>query len=100
MNEATSGFEPTRGGAFLQRAGAGATVNGEYSRKKLCFVATDRQFLAETLHALSLRGDCHAVKYSVRPRDGMHLGRCFLLSDDAVGRLWQQFKGHPRLGSV
>jgi hypothetical protein len=37
------------------------------------------------------------VKYSVVPRDGMYLGRCFLTSDAAAGRLCAEYKAHPKL---
>lgn len=68
-----------------------------YSRKKLCFVATDKAFLVSLLHELSQREDCFRVKYSVRARDAMYLGRCFLTSDVAAGRLCQELKMHPKL---
>ncbi len=53
--------------------------------KKLCFVATDKGFLIGLLDELSDRPDCWAVKYSVEPRDGMHLGRCFLNDERTIG---------------
>lgn len=89
-------FEVTAGGKFAHRDGAqgeGAT----YSQRKLCFAATDVAFLAEFLYELSLRPDCHYVKYSIAPRDGMHLGRCFLATDQAAGELCQELKLHPKL---
>jgi putative acetyltransferase len=67
------------------------------SQVKLCLVATDIAFLANLLHTLSLRPDCHYVKYGTRARDGMYLGRCFLQSAEAAGELCQALKGHPRL---
>jgi hypothetical protein len=66
-------------------------------QKKLCFVATDRALLADVLRQLAARPDCFYVKYSVRPRDGMYLGRCFLMDEQEVGVLWARYKGHPRL---
>jgi hypothetical protein len=81
----------------MQRWGAGRKPGVEYSHRKLCFVATDRTLLAKILLELSMRSDCYVVKYSVHPRDGMYLGRCFLLEDSLVGELWQRFKRHPRL---
>ena len=88
-----------RSSKFMCRWGAGNPDHSKTlgSNKKLCFVATDRGLLAETLYDLSLRTDCHAVKFSTRARDGMYLGRCFLTTEGAVGRLWRDFKGHPRL---
>ena len=92
-----SGFEPSHGGVFMQRSGAGREPGVTYSQRKLCFVATDRTLLAETLLELSKRSDCYAVKYSVQPKNGMYLGRCFMLEDNLVGEMWQRFKRHPRL---
>lgn len=65
--------------------------------KKLCFVATDQTFLVALLTELSDRDDCWAVKYSVEPRDGMYLGRCFLRDAQTVGELWDEYKRHPKL---
>jgi hypothetical protein len=90
-------FESPHGGAFMCRSGAGRKDGVTFSRKKLCFVATDKAFLAELLLDLSRRSDCYYVKYSREPRDGMYLGRCFMLNDRRVGELWQEFKRHPRL---
>ena len=74
-----------------------AGPNATHSNKKVCFVATDRAFLAALLYELSTRADCYYVKYSVEPRDGMYLGRCFLASDEAAGRLCEEYKGHAKL---
>ena len=71
--------------------------NQPYCQKKLCFVATDRAMLADILRVLAERPDCHYVKYSVHPRDGMYLGRYFLVNEHQVGVLWAEYKGHPRL---
>jgi hypothetical protein len=90
-------FDSTHCGVFMQRSGAGRGPGVAYSRRKLCFVATDRRFLAGVLLELSKRRDCYAVKYSVQAKDGMYLGRCFMLEDDLVGELWRLFKRHPRL---
>lgn len=90
-------FRPTRNGYFLERRGRGWNAEGIYCNKKLCFVATDRALLAEVLARLSDRPDCHYVKFSVFPRDGMYLGRCFLLDEQQVGLLWAEYKAHPRL---
>ncbi|MCJ2512497.1 MAG: hypothetical protein LN409_03990, partial [Candidatus Thermoplasmatota archaeon] len=92
-----SGFEPSQGGVFMRRWGAGLRPGVKFSQHKLCFVAADRTLLAETLLELSRRSDCYGVKYSVQPKDGMYLGRCFMLEDSVVGELWQRFKRHPRL---
>lgn len=53
--------------------------------------------LADVLQQLAWRPDCVYVKYSVRPREGMYLGRCFLKDEYEVGLLWAEFKNHPRL---
>ncbi len=68
-----------------------------FSQKKLCFVATDQALLADVLGQLAERPDCVYVKYSIAPRDGMYLGRCFLMDDHEVGVLWAKFKAHPSL---
>jgi hypothetical protein len=81
----------------MRRWGAGRAPDDEYSRQKLCFVATDRAFLAQFLLDLSRRPECHFVKYSTQARDGMYLGRCFVLADQQAGAWWREFKSHPRL---
>lgn len=53
--------------------------------------------LADVLRRLAERPDCCYVKYSVHPRDGMYLGRCFLTDEHEVGVLWAEYKAHPRL---
>jgi hypothetical protein len=68
-----------------------------YCQKKLCFVATDQALLADVLRQLAERPDCHYVKYSIHPRDGMYLGRCFMMDEHEVGMLWAKYKAHPRL---
>ncbi len=90
-------FTPTPNGVFLFRHGKGRSEAGTFSQKKLCFVATDVHLLAEVLYELSERDDCHFVKFSTHPKAGMHLGRCFLQGEHAVGTLWQHYKCHPRL---
>ncbi len=89
-------FTPARGGVFMERHG-GAGRSSAYSKKKVCLAATDKSFLVALLYDWSQRPDCYYVKYSVTPRDGMYLGRCFLTSDEAAGRLCQEYKGHPKL---
>jgi len=89
-------FAEANGGVFMARDGA-APRTLTPSQKKLCFVATDKAFLVSLLYELSLRPDCWWVKYSVKPRDGMYLGRCFMTSDEVAGRLCQEYKAHPKL---
>ncbi len=91
------GFEPRNNGYFQIRQGRGRQPDVPYSNKKLCFVATDQVLLATLLRELSDREDCYFVKFTTAPKDGMYLGRCFLLTDTAVGELWQHYKVHPRL---
>ena len=90
-------FGPTHQGHFMACPGPAWNEQGRCCQKKLCFVATDRALLADVLRQLAERADCYYVKYSVRPRDGMYLGRCFLMDEHQVGVLWAEYKGHPRL---
>ncbi len=66
-------------------------------QKKLCFVATDQALLADLVAQLAERSDCYYVKYSTYQKDGMYLGRCFLMDEHEVGVLWAKYKEHPRL---
>jgi hypothetical protein len=92
------GFELRFNGAYhcldgpARRGGATA-----YCNKKLCFTARRQDLLARHLRRLAEREDCFFVKFGARARDGMYLGRCFLLTDAAVGEVWAQYKGHPSL---
>jgi hypothetical protein len=97
MSQAEGLFYPAFHGHFMARRGPAWNAEGRYCQKKLCFVATDRTLLADFLGALAERPDCYYVKYSVRPRDGMYLGRCFLVDEQAVGQLWAEYKAHPRV---
>ena len=96
MGEDNKRFQRTLNGYFMHLHGP-AWERGPGCNKKLCFVATDRAFLADVLLQLAERPDCRYVKYSVYPRDGMYLGRCFLKDEHEVGALWAEFKSHPRL---
>ena len=97
MSRFESRFRPSRNGYFMEIHGPASRVGEPCCEKKLCFVATDRAVLAEVLRELAERPDCYYVKYSTYQKDGMYLGRCFLTDEDEVGRLWAQFKEHPRL---
>jgi hypothetical protein len=88
-------FRRTNNGYFMHLHGPAWERGG--SNKKLCFVATDQALLADVLLQLAERPDCCYVKYSVYQRDGMYLGRCFLMDDHEVGVVWADFKAHPRL---
>jgi hypothetical protein len=84
-------------GHFMDLHGPASKSGGPYCNKKLCFVATDQELLADVLAELAERPDCYYVKYSVEPRDGMYLGRCFLMDEHEVGVVWAKYKNHPRL---
>jgi hypothetical protein len=103
MSQVETPFRRSSNGYFMEITGAAwYRKKPWYKRKggcpkKLCFVATDQSLLADVLRQLAERPDCHYVKYSVHPRDGMYLGRCFLADECEVGKLWAKFKRHPRL---
>ncbi len=90
-------FRRSSNGYFMERWGPAWFRHKESCQKKLCFVATNQTLLADVLRELAERPDCFYVKYSVFPRDGMYLGRCFLLDEHAVGVLWAEYKTHPNL---
>lgn len=89
-------FELTACGSYRFRYGP-VGRGAAHSKKKVCLVATDRPFLVGLLHELSLRDDCFYVKYSTYAREGMLLGRVFMITDDAAGRLCEELKSHPKL---
>jgi hypothetical protein len=97
MSQVERFFFLTSNGYFMERRGPAWYTQKEYCNKKLCFVATDQALLAEVLRELADRPDCYYVKYSVEPRDGMYLGRCFLIDERQVGLVWAEFKAHPQL---
>ena len=97
MSQVDGHFRPSLNGVFMERRGPAWNRWAKCCNKKLCFVATDKAYLAEFLGRLADRPDCHYVKYSVRPRDGMYLGRCFLIDEHEVGVLWAECKGDPRM---
>ena len=92
-----SRFRLSSNGYFMELRGPAWTKGEQCCQKKLCFVATDRRLLADLLGELAERPDCYYVKYSITPRDGMYLGRCFLTDENEVGVLWAKYKGHPRM---
>ncbi|MGE5183755.1 MAG: hypothetical protein ACM31C_16900 [Acidobacteriota bacterium] len=83
-------------GRFLERHGP-AAGSERFCNKKLCLVATDQAYLVALLHELSQRADCYYVKYTPQPRDGMYLGRVFLLDEHEVGALWARLKRDDKL---
>jgi hypothetical protein len=90
-------FYLTSNGYFMHYHGRAWNQQNEGCQKKLCFVATDQALLADVLRQLGARPDCVYVKYSVYPRDGMYLGRCFLMDEHEVGVLWAKYHEHSRL---
>ena len=88
-------FSPAPRGAYMERKGPARIAGKAFSKKKLCLSATNKAYLINLLFELSERQDCYYVKYSMNPRDGMYLGRCFMTSDDVVGPLWAELKQHP-----
>ena len=97
MSYVKSFFRLTANGYFMHCHGPEWYKGNPGCQKKLCFVATDQALLADVLYELAERPDCVYVKYSVHPRDGMYLGRCFLVDEHEVGVLWAKYKEHPRL---
>ena len=71
--------------------------HGPAPRYKLCVVATDLSYLQEVLLQAVGRPDGYYVKYATEPKDGMYLGRIFLASDDALGKLWAELKDDDKL---
>ncbi len=92
-----SAFCLTPNGCFMEFSGPARNKEQRCCEKNLCFVVTDQALLADVLRQLAERPDCYYVKYSVEPRDGMYLGRCFLVDEHEVGVLWAEYKAHPRL---
>lgn len=90
-------FEIRENPRFYCRDGQGRLDGQQYSDNKLCFTASDFELLATHLLHLSQRTDCVFVKFSVEAHGGMYLGRCFLLTDSAVGEVWAIYKCHPTL---
>jgi hypothetical protein len=88
-------FHPSRE-VFRMRNGR-SQQRAVYSHKKLCFVATDKEYLVRLLYELSEREDCHWTKYSIDPKDGMYLGRAFMTNDRIVGELWDKYKRDAKL---
>jgi hypothetical protein len=89
-------WERTPCGSYLFRFGPPGK-GAPHSKKKVCLVATDAPFLVSLLEQLASRADCYFVKHSTFTRDGMVLGRVFMTSDGAAGRLCQELKGHAKL---
>jgi len=91
------GFRSVMGGRFMARDGPARVPGAAFCNKKLCFVAVDVSTLADLLRELSDDPRAYAVKFSVTPRDGMYLGRCFFVDAPTVGETWARFKPHPKV---
>ena len=94
MSSTTKSFQMTAHGIFMERRGRAGILKDVSLNKKLCFVATDQALLVQVLGDLA-EPDCYYVKYSIEPRDGMYLGRCFLLNDHDVERFGANTKCTP-----
>jgi hypothetical protein len=90
-------FQPSLDTYFMEIRGPAWHAGKKCCQKKLCFAATDQALLADVLLELAMRPDCYYAKYSIHPRDGMYLGRCFLTDEYEVGMLWAKYKPHPRM---
>ncbi len=89
-----SHFSASDNDVFMTRKGK-AFVEGKVPCQwKLCIAATDEDYLVELLFTISEREDCYFVKYSPadspKCRDGMMLGRIFLTTKEATGKLWAE----------
>ena len=91
------GFESVMNDRFMARNGTARTPEATYCNKKICFAATDVQFLAELLGELAEHPKAYFVKFSTYTRDGMYLGRCFFIDEQTVGETWAKYKMHPKL---
>ena len=95
--ELSSDFIAVMENRFQARYGPAYEKDASYCNSKLCFVATDQDFLRDLLLDLSRDPDCYFVKYDTNPRDGMYRGRCFYISLEKVGQTWARYKMHPKV---
>ena len=95
LEDVEAGFRVN--GPFRERDGSARHAGGRFVNKKLCLVATDKLYLARLLLELSGREECYFVKYTTSPRDGMYLGRVFLMDERLLGELWARYKRDPKL---
>lgn len=91
----TDPFYPVR--QFIAARGPCFDMDRDSPRYKLCVVATDLEYLIEFLTRVVTRPDGYYVKYSPEPKDGMYLGRVYLDTADAVGKLWADVKNDAKL---
>lgn len=91
-HDVLSRFERSERG-FLERKGRAFSDANRPCNKKLCMTSVSVAALAEILCLLSERDDCWFVKLDPAPQaNGMVRGRCFLMSEAAVGEVWQKYK--------
>jgi hypothetical protein len=84
-------------GPFMTRDGEARRRGSQKCNKKLCLVATDKEYLVRLLFGLVNDENCYFVKYSAAPKDGMHLGRVFLCDETRVALLWRKLRSDPKL---
>ncbi len=82
--------------SFLCIDGPAKKAGKDHSNMKVCFTCRDSDFLKALLSKVAKEEDCYWVKISVKPRDGMYLGRCFFTTKERAAQLWAQYKAHPR----
>lgn len=83
-------------GGFLCFDGPARKAGLEHSKMKVCFTCTDCGLLRKLLLKVATVESCYWVKMSIKPRDGMYLGRCFLTTKEEAASLWAKYKNHPR----
>ena len=84
-------------GSFVCLDGPAKKRGLKPSQVKVCFVSRDQNLLKEILATLATQDDCYWVKYSKTPKDGMFLGRCFFTTSEKAGKIWAEFKPHPKI---
>ena len=103
MSQNESPFRLSANGYFMEIAGPASYKNkpwyegrGAARRSYASSPRTSRSWPMSFVE-LAERPDCYYVKYSTYQKDGMYLGRCFLMDEHEVGLLWAKYKEHPRL---
>ena len=89
-------FEPMMEGVYMVRHGPAIDCpSQERPHLKLCITTRNQEVLVQELLEVSRLPHCFAVKFSTQAKEGMYLGRTYILGDEENGRLWQKFKRHP-----
>jgi len=81
----------------MTRDGEGRRRGRQRCNRKLCLVATDKEYLVRLLFELSNDESFYFVKYSSMPKDGMYLGRVFLSDETKVALLWRKLRSDSKL---